>query len=90
MIEEKGLGNKKVVRRSVSLSNEYDSKLMKLATACRFKPASLVSYLVERCLDDITLVNELQDHFCTQKAYRVVLVKNNGKVHYTLTGRTEA
>lgn len=89
MIEGKGLGNKKVNRRSVSLSNEYDSKLMKLATACKSKPASIASYLLEHCLDNIELVNQLQDQHCTQKAYRIRAVKHNGKVIYTLTGRND-
>jgi hypothetical protein len=89
MIEEKGLGNKKIVRRSVSLSNEYDSKLMKLATACRMKPASLASLLLETCLDDISLINKLQNEYCTEKAYKIRPVNHNGKIMYTLTGRDD-
>lgn len=89
MIENKGLGGKKIIRRSVSLSNEYDGKLLKLSTACRSKPASLASYFIEWCLDNIELVNQLQDERCTQKSYRVRAVKHNGKVIYTLTGRED-
>lgn len=90
MIEGKGLGDKKINRRSVSLSNHYDSNLVKLATALNMKPASLESYFIEKCLDDIPFINALQDRLCIQKAYRVLPLKNNGKIHYTLTGRTDA
>jgi hypothetical protein len=45
MIEEKGLGGKKVNRVGISISNEYDSKLRKLATACNMKHTTLQGFL---------------------------------------------
>jgi hypothetical protein len=85
MIEGKGLGGKKVNRVGVSLSNRYDSKLRKLATACNMKPTTLAGLLIEKCLDDALLISRIQKEYCTQKAYRVVIVNNE----YVLSGRED-
>lgn len=85
MIEGKGLGNKLVNRVNVSLSNEYETKLQKLATACNKKPTTLARMLLERCLDDAMIVNEFQREYCTQKAYRIVIINKQ----YILTGRED-
>ena len=89
MIEGKGLGNKKVNRMSISMSNNYDSKLRRLATACNMKTASLAGLLIEKCLDNVQLVNELQKEYCTQSAYKVVVVNNNGELNYVLAERAD-
>jgi hypothetical protein len=92
MIEEKGLGGKKVNRVGISISNEYDSKLRKLATACNMRHTTLAGLLVEMSLDNLELVNKLQNQYCTQKAYKVVFVRNaqgNGEVQYVLSGRED-
>ena len=89
MIEEKGLGNKKVNRVNLSLSNRNFSKLNKLATACRMKPTQLAGMLLEMSLNDISLVNKLQDEYCLEKAYKIIPVNNNGEIFYTLTGRND-
>jgi hypothetical protein len=89
MIEGKGLGNKKVNRVGVSLTNEYDNKLRKLATSCGKKHTELAGLIIERCLDDTKVVDELQELYCLQKAYKVVLINKNGRVFYVLTGRED-
>jgi hypothetical protein len=85
MIEGKGLGGKKVNRVGVSLSNRYESKLRKLATACNMKPTTLAGQLIEKCLDDALLISRIQKEYCTQKAYRIVIVNNE----YVLSGRED-
>lgn len=89
MIEGKGLGGKKINRVGLSISNEYDSKLRKLATACNMKHTTLAGLLVEMSLDNVQLINDLQNEYCLQRAYRVRLVRGNGELHYVLSGRDD-
>jgi hypothetical protein len=86
MIEGKGLGNKKINRVGLSLSNQYDSKLRRLATACNIKHTTLAGLIIEKYLDNVQLVYELQKDYCTQAAYRVIPVNKNGQLEYVLSG----
>lgn len=90
MIEGKGLGGKRVNRMNMSLTNKEEADLQKLATSCGFKyKATLAHKILVQCLYDSSFVNELQKEYCTQSAYRVVLVNNEGEIHYTLSGRED-
>lgn len=89
MIEGKGLGGKRVHRVNVSLTNKQAYKLNRLATACNMKPTTLAAVLIEKGLNDFRLVSELQKDHCKEKAYRVVLVNNNGELNYALSGRED-
>jgi hypothetical protein len=71
LIEEKGLGDKRVNRVGISLSNRYHSKLNKLAVACSVKPTTLAGLLVELSLDNADLVAEIQKDRCKYAAYKV-------------------
>jgi hypothetical protein len=84
MIEGKGLGGKKINRVNVSLTNKYSLKLNRLSTACNLKPTTLAGKLIENCLDNPQLVAELQKEYCTQSAYRVLLINKGGELHYVL------
>jgi hypothetical protein len=88
MIEGKGLGGKKINRVNVSLSNRLDSKLRRLATACNMKPTTLATLFIEKGMNDPMLVSELQSEYCTQSAYRVIVV-NNGELNFVLSGRED-
>ncbi|QIZ08483.1 hypothetical protein HFZ78_18685 [Priestia megaterium] len=89
MIEGKGLGGKKVHRVNASLTNKQAFKLNRLATACNLKPTTLAGLLIKRGLNDARLVSELQREHCTQSAYRVVVVNNNGELNFVLSGRED-
>ncbi|MCM3724593.1 hypothetical protein M3226_02610 [Neobacillus cucumis] len=89
MIEGKGLGGKKVHRVNVSLTNKQAYKLNRLAAACNMKPTTLAALLIEKGLNDALLVSELQKEFCTERAYRVVVVHNKGELNYVLSGRED-
>jgi hypothetical protein len=89
VIEGKGLGGKKVNRVNVSMTNKLSLKLNRLATACNMKPTSLAGLLIERCLNDSRLVSELQKEYCTEKAYRLVFINNQGELNYVLSGRED-
>lgn len=88
MIEGKGLGNKKVNRVNLSMTNEYESKLRRLATACNMKPTPFACMLIELCLDDQEFVRNLQREFGVHNAYKVEPVRNyKGKIIYALNER---
>jgi hypothetical protein len=91
MIEGKGLGGKKVNRVGLSLSNRDNAKLNKLATACNMKPTPLAALILTEALNDPKYVDQLQKRFCTQAAYRVMLVKDykNDDYNYVLSGRED-
>ncbi|MGG3469094.1 hypothetical protein ABES02_16635 [Neobacillus pocheonensis] len=90
MIEEKGLGGKKVHRVNVSLTNRLSLKLNRLATACNMKPTTLAGLLIELSLNIAGLVDKLQKEYCTQTSYRVVIVNNGaGDLVYLLNGRED-
>jgi hypothetical protein len=71
MIEEKGLGGKKINRVNISLSNRYESNLRRLAVACGIKPTTLAGLLVELSLDNADLIADLQKERCKYAAYKV-------------------
>ncbi|WML38720.1 hypothetical protein RCG19_16150 [Neobacillus sp. OS1-2] len=85
MIEGKGLGGKKIHRVNTSLTNKVSSKLNRLATACNMKPTTLAGILIEKGLSNVQLVNDLQKEYCTQAAYKVVIINNE----YVLCGRED-
>lgn len=56
------------------------------------KHTTLAGLLVEMSLNNLKLVNNLQNEYCTQKAYKVVFVRNtqaNGEIQYVLSGRED-
>ncbi|WP_342515397.1 hypothetical protein [Sutcliffiella sp. FSL R7-0096] len=86
MIEDKGLGNKKINRVGISLSNSYLKKLNMLSTACQMRPTTLAGLILERCLDDEAMVEKLQNEFGVYEAYRVLPLKKHDEadVKYAL------
>ena len=70
MIEGKGLGGKKVNRVNVSMTNRMNQKLNKLATACNMRPTTLACLLIEKSLDNVQLISDLQREFAIHTAYR--------------------
>ncbi|TYS14258.1 hypothetical protein FZC78_19065 [Rossellomorea vietnamensis] len=86
MIEGKGLGNKKVNRVNISLTNKMSAKLNRLSNACNMKPTTLACLLVEKCLNDPELVFQLQQEHGVYSAYKIVPVKdfNTGELQYIL------
>jgi hypothetical protein len=87
MIEGKGLGNKKINRVNVSLTNKVNNKLSRLATSCNMKPTSLAGLLIEISLDSLELVQKLQNEYGVHNAYRIVPVNHYGEIIYTLNER---
>ena len=82
MIEGKGLGGKKVNRVNVSMTNRMNQKLNKLATACNMRPTTLACLLIEKSLDNVQLISDLQREFAIHTAYKVLPIRNQiGRAH---------
>jgi hypothetical protein len=84
MFEGRGLGNKKINRINISVSNETLNKVTRLATSCNMKNTSLVGLIIERALNNLSYVDELQREFNVQPSYRVTPIKNGEKVIFAL------
>lgn len=82
MIEGKGLGNKKINRVNLSLTNFELQKLKQLATACGMSPTTMAAHIVAHALDDSSIVYNLQKDYCLNDAYRVVPMNLGGRVRY--------
>lgn len=87
MIEGKGLGAKKVNRVNVSMCNRMSQKLNKLATACNMRPTTLAGLLIEKSLDNVQLVSDLQREYAVHTAYRVLPIQSKGTIDYVLSER---
>lgn len=85
MIEEKGLGNKKINRVNISLSNRYFSKLKKLSISCNMRWTTLSGLIIEMFLNDPRLMKKIQDEYCTEPIYRV-LAMNEKKRNFHIYG----
>lgn len=88
-IEGKGLGNKKINRVNLSLTDQQFMRLKRLSISLNIRITTLAALLIEKSLSDVTLINELQQEFTTQKAYKIVPIQNNGELKYALTGRED-
>jgi hypothetical protein len=87
MIQQgRGLGDKKVNRVNLSMSNEYSKKLKWMAQACGMKPTEFAGRLVETMLDNPQAMYKLQDEYCQYEAYRVRIFRSMGHTHYELPG----
>lgn len=86
MQEGRGLGNKRVCRISVNVTNKMNNKLTKLATACGMPKTTLAALLIERCLDDPVIVSKLQQEFNKHAAYKVLPINRNGETEYMFRG----
>lgn len=86
MIEDKGLGNKKINRVNVSLTNRVNKKLNQLAVACNTKPTTLAGLLIEMSLNDPKLIHKLQEQYNIYTPYKVVPVQNKGEIEYIIKG----
>ena len=86
MQEGRGLGNKRVCRVGINLTNKQNNKLNRLAVACGMPKTTLAALLVERSLDDPILVSKLQQEFNKHAAYKVLPIKKDGETEYMFRG----
>lgn len=82
MIEGKGLGNKKINRVNVSLTNRVNLKLNRLAISCNMKPTTLAGILIEIGLNEPELINKLQYKYNVTPQYKVTPILNKRETDF--------
>ena len=81
--ESKALvGNKRSVRLSISINNEYDRKLTMLSNSCGMSKSEMTDQLLRIALDSPNVVDWLQEQYNKVEEYRVRPLKINNKIHY--------
>lgn len=86
MIEGKGLGNKKINRINLSVTNTVNKNLNRLAVACNMRPTTLAAHILETSLNDPSFVHKLQSDLNVYQPYKLVPVQNKGVIEYVIKG----
>ena len=76
------VGNKRSVRLSISINNEYDRKLTMLSNSCGMSKSEMTDHLLRIALDSPNVVDWLQEQYNKVEEYRVRPLKINNKIHY--------
>ena len=73
------VGNKRSVRLSISINNEYDRKLTLLSNSCGMSKSEMTDQLLRIALDSPNVVDWLQEQYNKVEEYRIRLVPANSK-----------
>ena len=76
------VGNKRSVRFSISINNEYDRKLTMLSNSCGMSKSEMTDQLLRIALDSPNVVDWLQEQYNKVEEYRIRPLKINNKIHY--------
>ena len=76
------VGNKRSVRFSISINNEYDRKLTLLSNSCGMSKSEMTDQLLRIALDSPNVVDWLQEQYNKVEEYRIRPLKINNKIHY--------
>ena len=76
------VGNKRSVRLSISINNEYDRKLTLLSNSCGMSKSEMTDQLLRIALDSPNVVVWLQEQYNKVEEYRIRPLKINNKIHY--------
>ena len=76
------VGNKRSVRLSISINNEYERKLTLLSNSCGMSKSEMTDQLLRIALDSPNVVDWLQEQYNKVEEYRVRPLKINNKIHY--------
>ncbi|MEW9674283.1 hypothetical protein [Ammoniphilus sp. 3BR4] len=79
---KRGVGAKRCVRKSISITSEIEGKLNRLAVSCNMTPAELASVVLEDGLNSVNYINFLQDKYNKNPQYRVTPIRENSKITY--------
>jgi hypothetical protein len=79
---ERNLGNKRCVRFSISITNEYDRKLSRLSTSCGMTKSEMSDQLLRIALDSPNVIEWLQNQYNKVEEYKVRPTVINNKVYY--------
>ena len=82
-VESRALvGNKRSIRLSISINNEYDRKLTLLSNSCGMSKSEMTDQLLRIALDSPNVVDWLQEQYNKVEEYRIRPLKINNKIHY--------
>lgn len=79
---KRGIGEKRCVRKSVSLTLDQDKKSKLLAISCNMSQAELLSLVIHFSLNSPHLIDVLQEKYNVNEQYRVIPTEINGKLEY--------
>ncbi|PGK52346.1 hypothetical protein CN918_31640 [Priestia megaterium] len=79
----RNLGDKRCSRFSVSIQNDYNKKLSKLATSCGMSKSMMADALLRVSLDSPHLIEYFQDIYNKHEEYRIIPRVINDEVYYT-------
>jgi hypothetical protein len=80
--QKRNLGNKRCVRFSISINNEYDRKISRLSTSCGMSKSEMADQLLRIALDSPNVIDWLQEQYNSVEEYKVHPLKINNKIHY--------
>jgi hypothetical protein len=80
--QKRNLGNKRCVRFSISINNEYDRKLSRLSISCDMSKSEMSDQLLRIALDSPNVIDWLQEQYNKVEEYKVHPLKINNRVHY--------
>ncbi|WP_071392729.1 hypothetical protein [Bacillus tuaregi] len=80
--KKRNLGNKRCVRFSVSVNNEYDRKLSRLSTSCGMSKSEMSDQLLRIALDSPNVIAWLQERYNKVEEYKVRPTLINNKLYY--------
>ncbi len=66
---KRGVGKKRIVRKSVSITNELERKLNRLSKSTDLAPATLLTMAAEAALDSAQWVNTVQAQYCADQNF---------------------
>lgn len=79
----RSLGGKRCSRFSISIENEYNKKLSKLATSCGMSKSAMADALLRVALNSPHIIEDFQDIYNKHEEYRIIPRIVNDEVHYT-------
>jgi hypothetical protein len=74
---KRGIGGKRCVRRSISITAEVESKLKRLSISCDLPPATIAAIVLEHGLNSPSFINWLQDRYNKNEQYRCTPIIEN-------------
>lgn len=72
----------KKIRVNSSLDEDTHRKLKKLSLSCNMTKTMMAAELIKMCVNHPDIINFYQDQYNTEIEYRVVPIRENGKVKY--------
>ncbi|MGM0867545.1 MAG: hypothetical protein ACQEWF_23115 [Bacillota bacterium] len=72
----------KKIRVNASLDNDTHEKLKKLSTSCEMTKTMMAAELIKMCVNHLDIIEFYQKKYNKIDQYRVIPVKQDGKITY--------